>query len=167
MEQINEGVIPYNFNWRAGLNGNLKQHTYNPTEIQPTDNGQSKKNNIQFNSSLIYEIDVHVTDILLNKGKEINWQNIKSKIKTYLNVQVKQKYGDLLTKNFYEHLHQICLTQYTTNWVMLCGNYNVQDVSGTEYIFDKKTYEFHINPFLIYAILTGTDTGINEQQINS
>jgi hypothetical protein len=43
MEQINEGVIPYNFNWRAGLNGNLKQHTYNPTEIQPTDNSQSKK----------------------------------------------------------------------------------------------------------------------------
>jgi hypothetical protein len=145
MEQINEGVIPYNFNWRAGLNGNLKQHTYNPMEIQPTDNGQSKKNNIQFNSSLIYEIDVHVTDILLNKGKEINWQNIKSKIKTYLNVQVKQKYGDLLTKNFYEHLHQICLTQYTTNWVMLCGNYNVQDVSGSEYIFDKNTYKFHIN----------------------
>lgn len=167
MEQINEGVIPYNFNWRAGLNGNLKQHTYNPTEIQPTDDGQSKKNNIQFNSSLIYEIDVHVTDILLNKGKEINWQNIKSKIKTYLNVQVKQKYGNLITKSFYDQLHQICLTQYTTNWVMLCGNYNVQDVSGSEYIFDKNTYEFHINPFLIYAILSGTDTGINEQQINS
>ena len=25
---------------------------------------------------------------------------------------------------------------------MLCGNYNVQDVSGSEYIFDKKTYDY-------------------------
>lgn len=166
MEQINEGMIPYNFNWRAGLSGDLKQPTYNPIEMQTTANNQAK-NNIQFNNSLIYEIDVHITDILLNKGKELNWQNIKSKIKTYLNVQVKQKYGDLITKNFYEQLHQICLTQYTTNWVMLCGNYNVQDVSGTEYIFDKNTHEFHINPFLIYAILIGKDTCINEQQINS
>lgn len=176
-QQINEAsIIPVNFSWRAGIGQNIPSvsaqpqghgfnpfdtsfhpgHAWDPKAAGPITHADAQKNktNVQFAQSFLAEIDTHLTDICekyKNDTPDVNTYNkAKSEMRQWF-MDAYKKYKDHIGKDFMEILYNTCLQAYTTQWVMICGNVGVKDVSSTEYVFSNRGIE--VNPFVAYQLM--------------
>lgn len=161
-DYINEGIIPQNFNWRAGIGkdiSNPQQHINNPYQqdtlydggIKLTRNNEPIRypyGNVDLSESLLPEIDTQVTDVLEKyNGKELNGRTlleIKEDLKkTCLNI--KSKYKFYMNEGFYNKLYNQCKYAFEQDFSKLREDVNAM----TEFIdIDGKLYG---NPLLIYG----------------
>jgi len=174
-EMITEAsLIPQNFSWRAGIGTNVSGAAAQPTghgfdpfskDFTPrhgwdpkptTDPAQMQKNktNVQFAQSLLGEIDTNLTDICdKHKNDEPNvntYNKVKSEMRQWF-MDAYKKYKDNIGADFMQILYNTCLQSYLNQWVMICGNVGVQDISGTEYVFSQRGIE--VNPFIAYQLM--------------
>lgn len=161
---LDEGIIPQNFNWRAGIgkdisnpqtNMNNPYQSYQPEELYDGGIKLTKVNepikypygNVDLTEQLIPEIDTQVTDVIEKyNGQELNGKTmllIKEELKkTCLNI--KSKYRMYLNQNFYNTLYNQCNIAYN-DFSKLQEGIN----SFTEFInINGKIYG---NPLLIYG----------------
>lgn len=163
VEFIDEGIIPMNMSWRAGIGKdiqNLQQHTSNFTQQQNDlyDGGikltrvnepiRYPYGNVDLTEQLIPEIDTQVSDILKKyNGKELDGRtllNIKEELKrTCLNI--KSKYRMYLNEGFYNRLYNQCKMAYEQNFITLKEDINAL----TEFV--NINGELYGNPLLIYG----------------
>lgn len=164
IELLEEGIIPMNLSWRAGIGKNIpnpQSHVSNPYQIsQPEEfyDGGIKLTrvnepikypygDIDITGTLIPEIDTQVTDVIEKyNGQELNGKTmllIKEELKkTCLNI--KSKYRMYLNQNFYDTLYNQCNIAYN-DFSKLQEGIN----SLTEFIdINGKIYG---NPLLIYG----------------
>ena len=161
MNMINEGIVPMNMNWRAGIGTNIQNQAQSINNNQYNDlyDGGIKLTrvnepikypytNIDLTESLLPEIDTQVTDVLERYNHtELDGRtllNIKEELKkTCLNI--KSKYRMYLNDNFYNRLYEQCKRVYEQNFLTLKEGINAL----TEFIqIDGKLYG---NPLLIYG----------------
>lgn len=162
-EFIDEGIIPMNMNWRAGIRTNIQnpqQHTSNFTQQQNDlyDGGikltrvnepiRYPYGNVDLSEQLIPEIDTQVSDILKKyNSKELDGRtllNIKEELKrTCLNI--KSKYRMYLNEGFYNKLYNQCKMAYEQNFITLKEDINAL----TEFV--NINGELYGNPLLIYG----------------
>ena len=163
VEFIDEGIIPMNMNWRAGIGKDIQnpqQHTSNFKQQQNDlyDGGikltRANKvirypyRNIDLSEQLIPEIDTQVSDILKKYNNKIldgrTLLNIKEELKiTCLNI--KSKYKMYLNDDFYDRLYNQCKMAYEQNFITLKEDINAL----TEFV--NINGELHGNPLLIYG----------------
>ena len=163
-EMITEAsLIPQNFSWRAGIGTNASA-----TSVQPTNSEvemQRNRTNVQFAQSLLAEIDTNLTDICdKHKNDEPNvntYNKVKSEMRQWF-MNAYKKYKDNIGADFMQLLYNTCLQSYVNQWVIICGNVGVKDVSSTEYVFSNRGIE--INPFVAYQLMDSVTKqyGINE-----
>lgn len=162
---LDEGIIPQNFNWRAGIgkdisnpqtNINNPYQSYQPEELYDGGIKLTRVNepirypygNVDLSEQLLPEIDTQVSDVLERYNhKELNGRillEIKEELKrTCLNI--KSKYRAFLNEGFYNKLYEQCKTAYEQNFVNLKEDINAL----TEFIdINGKIYG---NPLLIYG----------------
>ena len=178
-------IIPANFSWRAGIGTNVPGtsvqtagHGFDPfsTEFKPGHGWDPKpassetemqrnKTNVQFAQSLLGEIDTNLTDIC-NKHKNdepnVNTYNkVKSEMRQWF-MNTYKKYKNNIGSDFMQILYNTCLQSYLNQWVIICGNSGIYDISNTEYVFSDRGIE--INPFVAYQLLDSVTKqyGINE-----
>lgn len=163
MNIIDEGIIPMNMNWRAGIGKDIQnpqQHTSNFTQQQNDlyDGGikltrvnepiRYPYGNVDLTEQLLPEIDTQVTEVLERYNhKELDGRmllNIKEELKrTCLNI--KSKYRMYMNEGFYNRLYNQCKIAYEQNFLTLKEGINAL----TEFIeIDGKLYG---NPLLIYG----------------
>ena len=163
-EFIDEGIIPMNMSWRAGIGTNIQnpqQHTSNFMQQQQNDlydDGikltrvnepiRYPYGNVDLTEQLIPEIDTQVSDILKKyNGKELDGRtllNIKEELKrTCLNI--KSKYRMYLNEGFYNRLYNQCKMAYEQNFITLKEDINAL----TEFV--NINGELYGNPLLIYG----------------
>lgn len=178
-------IIPMNFNWRAGVGTNVPGtgvqqsghgfdpfdvgfkpgHSWDPKSASSESEMQRNKTNVQFVQSLIYEIDTNLTEICdKHKNDEPNvntYNKVKSEMRQWF-MNIYKKYKNNIGGDFMQILYNTCLQSYLNQWVMICGNLGINDISGTEYVFSNKGIE--INPFVAYQLLDSVTKqyGINE-----
>ena len=162
MMELNEGIIPQNFNWRAGIGkdiSNPQQHISNPYQQDDLYDGGIKLTrinepiqwpygNVDLTEQLIPEIDTQVSSVL---EKYICEQidtalliSIKEEIKRVC-LNIKSKYRMYMNENFYNRLYEQCRKAYEQNFVTLKEGINAL----TEFVvIDGNLYG---NPLLIYG----------------
>lgn len=162
-EFIDEGIIPMNMSWRAGIGKDIQnpqQHASNFTQQQNDlyDGGikltrvnepiRYPYGNVDLTEQLIPEIDTQVTDVLKKyNNKELDGRtllNIKEELKrTCLNI--KSKYRMYLNEGFYNRLYNQCKMAYEQNFITLKEDINAL----TEFV--NINGELYGNPLLIYG----------------
>lgn len=198
-QQINEAsIIPANFSWRAGIGQNIPSanpqlmghgftpfgssfhpgHGWDPKSAATPAEMQKNKTNVQFAQSLLGEIDTNLTGICekyKDADPDVNTYNkAKSEMRQWF-MGAYKKYKEYIGADFMEILYNTCLQSYLNQWVMICGNVGVQDISGTEYVFSNRGIE--VNPFVAYQLMDSvtkqysvnegeTITMINEEEQN-
>lgn len=174
-QQINEAsIIPANFSWRAGIGQNIPGvsaqpqghgftpfgpsfhpgHGWDPKSAATPAEMQKNKTNVQFAQSLLGEIDTNLTDICAKYKDETPDVNTYNKAKSEMRqwfMDAYKKYKEYIGADFMEILYNTCLQSYLNQWVMICGNVGVQDISGTEYVFSNRGIE--VNPFVAYQLM--------------
>lgn len=159
---IDEGIIPMNMNWRAGIGKNVQnpqQQISNFTQQNDLYDGGIKLTrvnepirypygNIDLTEQLLPEIDTQVTEVLERYNhKELDGRtllNIKEELKrTCLNI--KSKYRMYMNEGFYNRLYNQCKMAYEQNFVTLKEGINVM----TEFV--EINGELYGNPLLIYG----------------
>ena len=190
-EMITEAsLIPQNFSWRAGIGTNVPGaaaqptghgfdpfstsfkpgHAWDPKQGGPITPEQAQKNktNVQFAQSLLGEIDTNLTDICdKHKDDEPNvntYNKVKSEMRQWF-MDAYKKYKENIGADFMQILYNTCLQSYLNQWVMICGNVGVQDISGTEYVFSQRGIE--VNPFIAYQLMDSVTKqySVNEGEI--
>lgn len=159
---IDEGIIPMNMNWRAGIGKdvqNPQQQISNFTQQNDLYDGGIKLTrvnepirypyaNVDLTEQLLPEIDTQVTEVLERYNhKELDGRtllNIKEELKrTCLNI--KSKYRMYMNEGFYNRLYNQCKMTYEQNFVTLKEGINVM----TEFV--EINGELYGNPLLIYG----------------
>ena len=159
---IDEGIIPMNMNWRAGIGKdvqNPQQHISNFTQQNDLYDGGIKLTrvnepikypyaNVDLTEQLLPEIDAQVTEVLERYNhKELDGRtllNIREELKrTCLNI--KSKYRMYMNEGFYNRLYNQCKMAYEQNFVTLKEGINVM----TEFV--EINGELYGNPLLIYG----------------
>lgn len=194
-EMLNEAsVIPVNFSWRAGIGTQAApganvppadpastcgfspfSKSFEPMQSYKMPQGMSPaeyanpgdkyKGQMEFNQTLLYEIDANLTDISEQYKFEPmdnkTWAALKQDMRNYL-AKTANKYKANISDKFLELLYNTCLQAYTTTWVMKCGEAKVQDVSTPEYIYNFDTNEMTVNPFTIYSLFASAVKGTTQ-----
>jgi len=161
-DYIDEGIIPMNMNWRAGIGKdvqNPQQQISNFTQQNDLYDGGIKLTrvnepirypygNIDLTEQLLPEIDTQVTEVLERYNhKELDGRtllNIKEELKrTCLNI--KSKYRMYMDEGFYNRLYNQCKMAYEQNFVTLKEGINAL----TEFV--EVNGELYGNPLLIYG----------------
>ena len=160
-DYIDEGIIPQNFNWRAGIGKDStqvqQQNIYNNQEelydggIRLTRENAIPKwpyANVNLTEQLLAEIDTQVTDAINKYRFEVLDTILTMKIKEELKqicFNIKSKYKMYMNEGFYNALYNQCKTAYEQNFVTLRDDINVL----TEFVeIDGTLYG---NPLLIYG----------------
>lgn len=164
---INEGVIPQNFSWRAGIGTDTTPNV--PTQQQPMidnmpghddlyDGGiklhyqhSYDKRNPFFNPTdsfyedLVNQIDTLMTDVaekyIYENADTRTQMKIKDEMKQVA-FDIKKKYGAYMHEGFMDKLYNRCSTAFRS-FCQLPGA-----TAMTEFIYLDGT--LHINPLLIY-----------------
>jgi len=164
---INEGIIPQNFSWRAGI-GTDTAKVQQPAQ-QPTNNIYNNQEelydggikltrdkivpkypygNVDLTEQLIPEIDTQVTTILERyKGKVLDTRllmEVKDELKKTC-LGIKSKYRMYMNEGFYNKLYNQCKLAFERNFVNLKEGTNAM----TEFI--EVNGELYGNPLLIYG----------------
>lgn len=181
-------LIPQNFSWRAGIGTNVSGasvqttghgfdpfstgfkpgHAWDPKQANSEAEMQRNKTNVQFAQSLLGEIDTNLTDICdKHKNDEPNvntYNKVKSEMRQWF-MDVYKKYKDNIGADFMQILYNTCLQSYVNQWVMICGNAGVKDISSTEYVFSNRGIE--VNPFVAYQLMDSVTKqySVNEAEI--
>lgn len=171
-EYIDEGIIPMNMNWRAGIGQDIKPN--NPSVNSPWnvenpnlpgqedlwDGGirltytKDNTNNVplgevppSFYQDLMYQIESDVQDTIEHfSGKELNTRtsmDFRDELKRKC-IGLKRKYGQFLNDGFYNDLYNKCMNEYNTDFQSLKNGINptVEFVDAYQKIYP--------NPLLIY-----------------
>lgn len=167
---IEEGIVPQNFSWRAGIGKDsnptvpVQQNVNQPvTDNMPGHNdlydggiklhyqhSQDKKNpffnpNDSFYEDLVNQIDTLMTDVTMkyvHEDADIRMQiQIKDEMKNVA-LGIKEKYGVYLHEGFMDKLYNRCSTAF------MSFNQLPGATAMTEFVFIDGT--LHINPLLIY-----------------
>ena len=158
MVDIDEGIIPMNMRWRAGIGKDIKKQdiqSYNTDTNILYDGGikltrvnepvKYPYNNVDLTDQLLPEIDTQVTEVLkkYNKLDGRTTLNIKEDLKRVC-LNIKSKYKMYLNEGFYNSLYNTCNTAFN-EFIKLKDGIN----SMTEFIeIDGKIYG---NPSLVYG----------------
>lgn len=158
---IDEGIIPQNFNWRAGIGKDSSQvqpvnQFNNQTDLYDGGIKLTRVNEpvrypyrqIDLTNQLLPEIDTQVTDVIERyNNKELNGRTlleIKEELKkTCLNI--KSKYRMYLNEGFYNALYNQCKWAYENDFSKLKENINAL----TEFV--EVNGKLYGNPLLIYG----------------
>ena len=161
-DYIDEGIVPQNFNWRAGIGKNVQNPQQQISNFNQQDDlydGGIKLTrvnepirypygNVDLTEQLLPEIDTQVTEVLERYNhKELDGRtllNIKEELKrTCLNI--KSKYRMYMNDGFYNRLYNQCKMAYEQNFVTLKEGINAL----TEFV--EVNGELYGNPLLIYG----------------
>ena len=157
-EMIDEAVIPYNFNWRAGIGKDASQQVNFNNKNDLYDGGikltranepiKYPYGQVDLTDQLLFQIDSETTDVLeRHSGETLDTRlcmNIKNELKNVCS-NIRSKYRYYLNEGFYNALYNACNNQYNNEFINLKEDMNAM----TEFV--QVNGKIYGNPLLIYG----------------